>query len=185
VPPWTSRYSRHRRSPVALATDGTSAEFRPLQGIAAAFAACLRSSAAGLERTQCLPGVWPPTAYEDRRVYVTFTRAFHARYVPSPGFLTLLTASSAPTPPGLFHPGNAPGVQPFRAFSSRGAAAPSDARCPPDVPAADPTRSIRPMSSRVEPWPERAVHQRTDREPGRAAFRALLPSGARGHPAVV
>jgi hypothetical protein len=37
-------------------------------------------------------------------------------YGPPPGFRTLLTAYPAPIPPGLFHPGSAHGVAPFRAF---------------------------------------------------------------------
>jgi hypothetical protein len=36
-------------------------------------------------------------------------------YGPPPGFRTLLTAYPAPIPPGLFHPGSAHGVAPFRA----------------------------------------------------------------------
>lgn len=84
------------------------------------------------------------------------TRACLTRYVPSPGVLTLLTACSASTPPGLFHPGSAHGVRPFRAFSSRGAVAPSGARCLPDVPARGPTRQPATMSSRAEPWFVRA-----------------------------
>lgn len=105
-------------------------------------------------------------------------RAFHARYVPSPGFLTLLTACSAPTPPGLFHPGSAHGVAPFRAFSSRGAATPSGARCPPDVHAAGPTRPPRPASSRAEPWPTRAGTQNERTETGTRRLQGFAPLGS-------
>jgi hypothetical protein len=38
------------------------------------------------------------------------------RYVPPPGFLTLLTAYALSSPPALFHAGSAHGVLPFRAF---------------------------------------------------------------------
>jgi len=37
-------------------------------------------------------------------------------YDPPPGFRTLLTACPTLIPPGLFHPGSAHGVAPFRAF---------------------------------------------------------------------
>jgi len=89
-----------------------------------------------------------------------------------------LTACSAPTPPGLFHPGSAHGVQPSRAFSSRGAAAPSGARCPPDVRAADPTRAIRPASSRAEPWPVRAGTPKNRTEAGTRRLQGFAPLGS-------
>jgi len=89
-----------------------------------------------------------------------------------------LTACSAPTPPGLFHPGSAHGVQPSRAFSSRGAAAPSGARCPPDVRAADPTRAIRPASSRAEPWPVRTGTPKNRTEAGTRRLQGFAPLGS-------
>jgi hypothetical protein len=49
---------------------GAPVKFRPLQGIAAAFAVRLRGGATGLERARCLPGFRTPTAHEDRGVYV-------------------------------------------------------------------------------------------------------------------
>lgn len=56
------------------------------------------------------------------------------RHVPAPGIRTLLPAYSSRRLPGLFHPGSAHGVPPFRGFPSQ-EAAPSRrcAPCPPDV----------------------------------------------------
>jgi hypothetical protein len=54
-------------------------------------------------------------------------------YDPPTGFLTLLTVCTSPHHPGLFHPGYAHGVPPFRAFPSRRAVAPLNARCRLDV----------------------------------------------------
>jgi len=105
-------------------------------------------------------------------------RAYRTRYVPPPGFLTLLTACSAPTPPGLFHPGGAHGVRPFRAFSSRGAAAPSGARCPPDVHAAGPPRSIHPTSSRAGPWSVHAGTPSNRAEAGTRRLQGFAPLGS-------
>jgi hypothetical protein len=47
------------------------------------------------------------------------TRACLTRYVPPPGFLTLLTASSSRRPPALFHAGGTRRVSPFGAFPFR------------------------------------------------------------------
>jgi hypothetical protein len=110
------------------------------------------------------------------------TRVCRTRYVPSSGVLTLLTAFSASTPPGLFHPGSAHGVLPFRAFSSRGAVAPLGARCLPDVPARGSPRQPSPPSSREEPWPVRAdpTAKTTEADAGRlqgfAPLESPLPS---------
>ena len=50
---------------------------------------------------------------------VRSTRASHTRHLPATGFLTLLPACSLSGPVGLFHPTNAHGVRPFRAFPLR------------------------------------------------------------------
>jgi hypothetical protein len=76
-------------------------------------------------------GFRSPSAHEVREVHST--RACLTRYVPPAGFLTLLTACSFPSPPALFHAGNARGVSPSRAFPSRGAVAPLGTRNPHDV----------------------------------------------------
>lgn len=93
--------------------------------------------ATGPERARCLPG-FRPLQHLRNGTSTRMARACHTRYAPSPGFLTLLTVFSAPSPPGLFHPGGAHGVLPFRAFPSRGAVAPLGARCPLDVSAGQP-----------------------------------------------
>lgn len=112
-------------------------------------------------------------------------RAVHARYVPSPGFRTLLTACSASIPPGLFHPGGALGVRPFRAFPSRGAVAPLGARCLPDVTASDsPRRALR-ASSRAEPWPVRADPLGDRTEVGASRLRGFAPLESPLPPAAV
>jgi hypothetical protein len=63
-----------------------------------------------------------PSTSSDRGVHST--RVYLARYVPLPGFRNLLAAYSSPTLVGLFHPTDAPGILPFRAFSSRRAVTP-------------------------------------------------------------
>jgi hypothetical protein len=67
-------------------------------------------------------GISSPSAHTTWRVHSS--RVYLARYVPSTGFLTLLTVFSSPSLPALFHAGNARGVSPFRGFPSRGAALP-------------------------------------------------------------
>ena len=51
-------------------------------------------------------------------------RSVQPRHVPASGFYTLLPVYSSQRLPGLFHPGNALGVQPFRGFPSQGVAPP-------------------------------------------------------------
>lgn len=89
-----------------------------------------------------------------------------------------MTACSAPTPVGLFHPANAHGVSPFRAFSSRGAATPSGARCPPDVRTAGSPRSPRAVSSCVGPWPVRAGTRYGRTEAGTRRLQGFAPLGS-------
>ena len=59
-------------------------------------------------------GVSAPSTHQLERVHST--PACHAEYVPSSGFLTLLTAYSSPERPALFHAGNVHGVSLFRGF---------------------------------------------------------------------
>lgn len=136
--PRTSRCSCPRRPRVVSSENehalGAPSELRPLQGIAAVLAACLpRPGVAGLERTRCLPwGLFPSSTWGTGRPR-TFPGFASPGYVPSSGFLTPMTVLSAPYHPGVFHPGSASGVLPFRAFPFRGAVAPLDARCLLDV----------------------------------------------------
>jgi hypothetical protein len=97
-------------------------------------------------------------------------------YGPPPGFRTLLTVSSAPLPPGLFHPGGAHGVLPFRAFPSRRAGAPLDGRCPPDVHVRGPTRCLPPVSTRAAPWCVRAGSPDETVEAANARLQGFTPS---------
>jgi len=55
-----------------------------------------------------------PTAHPASRI--RFARACLARHLPSSAFLTLSTACTSRRLPGLFHPGNAHGLQAFRAL---------------------------------------------------------------------
>jgi hypothetical protein len=55
-------------------------------------------------------GIWSPTAHEESEVHST--RVCLARYVPLPGFPTLLGVFSSRNRPVLFHTGNALGVSP-------------------------------------------------------------------------
>jgi len=100
------------------------------------------------------------------------------RYVPSPGPLTLLTACSATTPAGLFHPARALGVPPFRACSRR-AGTPLGARCPPDVSHVDSPRQPLRRLLAADHGPPRQFLRAHRRKPTHVAFRALLPSEIR------
>jgi len=61
---------------------------------------------------------------------VRLTREFpNSRHLPASGFLTLLPVCSPRSRPGLFHPGNAHRVPPFRGFPSQEAVPPR--RCAP------------------------------------------------------
>jgi len=115
-------------------------------------------------------------------------RACPPGYGPSPGFRTLLTASSAPSPPGLFHPGSACGVSPFRAFPSRGDVAPLGARAFLTLRRAECPATPNPTPSRARPWPERADSPGRIAEAVRRRLQGLAPlesplpsSGGLGH----
>jgi hypothetical protein len=56
---------------------------------------------------------------------IRLTREFpHSRQLPTSGFLTLLPVCSPRSRPGLFHPGNARRVPPYRGFPSQEAVPP-------------------------------------------------------------
>lgn len=179
--PWTTRSS----SPcLARAPEGprrSLSKLCPLQGLAAVPLACRRVTTT-LEHTRASQGFLPFSALRWLRPLRTAlaarTRACLTRYVPSPGPLTLLTACSATTPVGLFHPTRALGVPPFRAFSRR-AGTPLDARCPPDVSRIDPPR--RPLCWPIAPdhGPIQRFQPALRRKPTHVAFRALLPPEVR------
>jgi hypothetical protein len=63
-------------------------------------------------------GILPPKALEESEVHSP--RACLTRYVPLPGFHTLLGVSSSRNRPVLFHTGNAPGVSPSGLFPLHG-----------------------------------------------------------------
>lgn len=155
--PWTSRSSS---SCLARAPEGprrSLSELRPLQGLATAPLACHRFRDARAHTG--LPGFRPlrrsqMAASTSAATHAAPARVCLARYVPSPGPLTLLTVYSATTPAGLFHPARALGVPPFRAYSRR-AGTPLDARCPPDVAQGRLSPAAAAPSSRAGPWSER------------------------------
>jgi hypothetical protein len=80
----------------------------------------------------------------DTSIYVASPGLCLTRYVPSPGFLTLLTACSRRTLPAVFQAGALMGFRPFRASSSVEVVTSLDARSPLVVPSPDPTRRSRP-----------------------------------------
>jgi len=107
-------------------------------------------------------------------------------YGPPTGFLTLLAACTSSCPPGLFHPGHAHGVLPYRAFPSRRAVAPHSARCRPVV-----CRSLAEPSRTRDVSAPRHGRKRPFRKPEpnpvrkQSAFTALLPTRVRCQPAGV
>jgi hypothetical protein len=70
-----------------------------------------------LQLSGASPEVLSPSALEDGRVHST--RACLTRYVPPPGFLTLLAAFSPPTRPALFQAGGTHGVGSLQSFTLR------------------------------------------------------------------
>lgn len=130
-----------------------------------------------------LPRVCAPSALPDGGVYDCPGRCL-ARYVPSPGFLTLVTVCSAATPAGLFHPARALGVLPSRATAGEPERLSTPVALltfrPPTAPAArSPRRPPRSHGSCE------ALRCEGRRKPTFAAFRALLPPETRTLGAVV
>jgi hypothetical protein len=158
---------------------------RPLQGIAAAPAACHRGVPRGSSARSASQGFFPfsTSGLERSRTSPGFASP---GYVPPPGFRTLLTAFPAPIPPGLFHPGSAHGVATLQSLA------------PPEEPLRLSTPAALlsfPSPARLAASPGRRralnhgsyaqVRSARLREPGCVGFRALLPSEVRDHPAVV
>jgi len=87
-----------------------------------------------------------------------------------------------PDLPGLFHPGGACGVFPFRAFPSRGAVSPLGARCPPDVASSGMPRDTehgvvaRQAMARTRSTPRRIAEAGKSRLQGFAPLESPLPS---------
>lgn len=77
---------------------------------------------------QCLSAAAPPMGFPPlqrlQHRESALPRSIQPRHVPASGFCTLLPVYSSQRLPGLFHPGNALGVPPFRGFPSQGAAPP-------------------------------------------------------------
>jgi len=158
---------------------------RPLQGIAAAFAARLRGVPRELERARCLPGFFPlqhiriGTFTYIARVCLTRLRsAFRVSYPPD--------GLPRPDPSGLVSSRKRSwGCDPSELCSFRGAVAPLGALCPPVVSIADPSRRLPGRRHTRNHGSCAQVRPAGLREPGCAGFRALLPSEVRSHPAVV
>jgi len=163
----------------------TSSGLRPLQGMTTALAAHHRGGCHETRAHAVPPGVSSSTALEEWGVHVTSAGLASPDYGPSAGFRTLLTVCSAPLPPGLFHPGGALEVPPFRAFPPRRAETPLGARCLPDVHVRDPTRHLLRRRHAPRHGTTRRYVGFDDRKPRALAFKALLPSKIRCRPAAV
>lgn len=101
-------------------------------------------------------------------------------YAPSTGFCTLLTAFTSPNPPGLFHPGVAHGVLPFRAFPSRRAVTPLNARFRLNVHRLRSEPRCASAASCLRHGVDRPVHRHVLHSArGQLAFTALLPTRVR------
>jgi hypothetical protein len=124
----------------------------------------------------------------------TKTRACLTRYVPPPGFLTLLTVCSSTGLPALFHAGALMEFRPFRALPSPGAVTPLGAPCLPAVhrnsmePAAGQARLRGTHSTighaarrRTSGRPVVPVHVLRRSLPRRLGFEALLPEASPLH----
>ena len=91
--------------------------------------------------------VCSPSAPSFNRIHDEYSGLAAPEYGPPTGFLTLLTVYAPVELPALFHAGDTHGVFPFRAFPSRAAVAPLDARSPHAVSSAlgDRVRARRPQ----------------------------------------
>ena len=74
--------------------------------------------------------VYSPSAPTTDRIHDRYPGLTSPRYGPPAGFLTLLTVYAPADLSALFHADDTHGVFPFRAFPSRAAVAPLDARSP-------------------------------------------------------
>jgi hypothetical protein len=110
--PWILGSSRWRRPRQPLARRrGPLTESRLLQSLTT------RRRPHGCSFAVPLMRFLPLQHVEDWRIHLP--RVCLTRFVPPPGFLTLLAASSPPARPALFHAGSAHGVGvPYRAFPS-------------------------------------------------------------------
>jgi len=164
------RCGRHRRSGFdgSLTTFGSRLALRALLGRpssspCALHGDCLHSvrapceyEHASLSRSGLVPLARSKAAVTSSKDPFSLRRSRHGSQLmpglPYPGYRRHAQGFS-PSPrldgslclPGLFHPGPARGIPPFRAFSLCRAVAPLDARCPPDVPSPlpAPNRSLR------------------------------------------
>jgi hypothetical protein len=106
------------------------------------------------------------------------------------GFSPIPRLDGAPCVPGLFHPGAAHGVSPFRASSLRRALAPLGTSCPPDVCLSLPAPSRSPaglVTSTLPSGRPRLAAQEAKRlnqvgAPARADRTALAPRDLPGRP---
>jgi len=116
-PTATIGYSRRAPRCAARTTQPSSRE------VAVSFRVLPEGPAVDLSVGRTSRGVLSPSAHPAGEIHYPWPSQRQATFPPT-GFLTLLAASSFPCLPGLFHPGNARGVSPFRGFPSRGATTP-------------------------------------------------------------
>jgi hypothetical protein len=100
--------------------------------------------------------VWSPSAPATNEIHDESPGLASPGYGPPAGFRTLLTVCTPAGLPALFHAGGTHGVFPFRAFPSREAVAPLDAR---SLHAVSP-----PLGSRVTQAPPPQPGTRPDRD---------------------
>jgi hypothetical protein len=128
---WTMRYSQHSRgsngtkpsNPSAHDVTSSSKNQR-----ASPLTTLLRPYSPLQVRTTSSLGFSAPSAHISSRSPPP--RVYLTRFVPSSGFLPLLTVCSSPSLPALFHAGALMGFVPFRAFPSHRAGTPFNARFP-------------------------------------------------------
>jgi hypothetical protein len=135
-----------------LSASGASSEFTPPSGYRRRARRVPPWGSTGLERTQCLPGFLPlqhiriGAFTHIARVCLTRLRSASRVSYPPDGF-------PRSDPSGLVSSRKRSwGCDPPELCSSRGAVAPLDARCPPVVSIAGPSRRLPRAPSRVEPW---------------------------------
>jgi hypothetical protein len=147
--------SRHCRPPAGWRAVRPQSS-RPRRGIAAAARRAPPWSSTGLECARGLPGFCPLQHIQTgafthiARVCLTRLRSVSRVSYPPDGF-------PRSDPSGLVSSRKRSwGCDPSEPCSFRGAVAPLDARCPPDVAIAGPTRHLSRTPSRAEPWFTRA-----------------------------
>jgi len=161
-----------------LAADGSSSEFTPPSGYCRRTRRAPPWRTAGLERARCLPGFFP-LQHIRTGAFTHITR----------GCLTRLRSAFrvSDPPDGLPRPDPSRlvssrkrswGCDPTELCSFRGAVAPLDARCPPVVTTAGPSRRLSRTPSHAEPWFARAGPPGKAARAGMCRLQGFAPLGS-------